>query len=63
MARCKNAGGGPDDEDPRPLPCLTAQQKVKAKMTTKKKCKSDDVEAERAAVVAALLGAKPVGMD
>ena len=53
MARCKNAGGGPDDEDPRPLPRLTAQQKGKAKTTTKKKHKRDDVEAERAVAVAA----------
>ena len=53
MARCKNAKGGPGDEDPRPPPRLTAQQKVKVKMTTKKKCKRDDVEVERAAAVAA----------
>ena len=52
MARCKNVGGGPSDEDPRPLPRLTAQQKGKTKKTTKKKHKFDDVEAERAAVVA-----------
>ena len=51
MARCKNARGGPDDEDPRPLPRLTAQQKGKAKTTTKKKHRRDDVEAERAAAV------------
>ena len=51
MARCKNAGGGPGDEDPWPLPRLTAQQKGKAKNTTKKKRKFDDVEAERAAAV------------
>ena len=55
MAHCKNVRGGPDDEDPRPLLCLTAQQKEKAKKTTKKKSKLDDVEAERAtAVVAAV---------
>ena len=53
MARCKNVGGGPGDEDPRPPPRLTAQQKGKAKKTTKKKHKRDDVEAERAAAVAA----------
>ena len=54
MARCKNAGGGPSDEDPRPLPRLTAQEKGKAKKSiTKKKRKIDDVEAERAAAVAA----------
>ena len=52
MARCKNVGGGPGDEDPTPLPRLTTQQKGKAKKTTKKKRKFDDVEAERAAIVA-----------
>ena len=52
-ARCKNVGGGLGDEDPTPPPRLTAQQKGKAKKTTKKKCKIDDVEAERAAAVAA----------
>ena len=51
MACCKNARGGPGDEDPRPPPRLTAQQKGKAKKTTKKKQKLDDVEAERAAAV------------
>ena len=53
MSRCKNVGGGPGDEDPTPLPRLTTQQKGKAKKTTKKKHKRDDVETERAAVVAA----------
>ena len=53
MAHCKNVKGGPGDEDPRPLPCLTAQQKGNAKKTTKKKRKFDDVEADRAAAVAA----------
>ena len=53
MAHCKNAGGGPDDEDARPPARLTAQQKGKAKMITKKKRKRDDVEAERAAAVVA----------
>ena len=53
MARCKNAGGGPGDEDPRPPPRLTTQQKGKAKKTTKKKRKLDDVEAKRAAAVVA----------
>ena len=52
MARCKNAGGGPGDEDPRPPPHLTAQQKGKTKMITKKKRKIDDVEAERTTAVA-----------
>ena len=55
MAHCKNAGGGPGDEDPRPPPRLTAQEKGKAKKTiTKKKQKFADVETERAAAVAAV---------
>ena len=52
MARWKNIGGGPDDEDPRSLPRLTAQKKGKAKKTTTKKQKLVDVETERAAAVA-----------
>ena len=52
MARCNNISGGPRDENPTPLPHLTAQQKGKAKKTTKKKHKRDDVEVERAAAVA-----------
>ena len=61
MACCKNVGGGPGDEDPRPLPRLTAQQKGKAKTITKKKRKLDDVEAERAAVVAATTERAKIG--
>ena len=54
MARCKNVGGGPGDEDLRPPPRLTTQEKGKAKKTiTKKKRKFADVETERAAAVAA----------
>ena len=53
MARVKNAGGGPSDEDPRPLPRLTAQEKGKVKKTTTKKRKLVDVETERAAAVVA----------
>ena len=53
MARCKNTDGGPGDEDPRPPPCLTAQEKGKAKKTTTKKQKFADVETERVAAVAA----------
>jgi len=41
--------------DLRSLPRLTAQQEGKAKKVTKKKCKLDDVEAERAAAVAAVV--------
>ena len=56
MARCKNIGGGPGDEDPRPPPRLTAQEKGKAKKTiTKKKRKFVYVETERAAAMAAAI--------
>ena len=48
MAHVKNAGGGLGDEDPRPLPCLIAQEKGKAKKITTKKRKLVDVETERA---------------
>ena len=51
MARCKNAGSGPGDEDPWPPPRLTAQEKGKVKKTTMKKQKFIDVETERAAAV------------
>ena len=53
MARVKNTGGGPGDEDPRPPPRLTAQEKGKVKKTTTKKQKLIDVEAERAVAVVA----------
>ena len=43
------------DEDPMPLPRLTAQHKGKVKKVTKKKRKLDDVEAKRAAAVAAVV--------
>ena len=54
MARCKNVVGGPDDDEWRP-PRLTEQEKGKGtkKTTTKKKHKRDDINAERAAEVAA----------
>ena len=55
MARCKNAKGGPGDEDPRPPPRLTAQEKGKAKKTTTKKQKFADVETERATAVEAAI--------
>ena len=54
MAHCKNVRGGPGNEDPRPPPRLIAQQKGKAKTTTKKRNR-DDVEIERAVVVAAAI--------
>ena len=54
MAHCKNARGGPGDEDLRPPPRLSAQEKGKEKkMITKKKHKFADVETKRAAAVAA----------
>ena len=39
MACCKNARGGLSNEDPKPLPRLTAYEKGKAKKTTTKKRK------------------------
>ena len=53
MARVKNARGGPGDEDPRPPPRLTAQEKGKAKKTTTKKRKFADANTEKAATVVA----------
>ena len=54
MARCKNIGGGPSNDDERRHPRLTAQEKVKGpkKITTKKKRKRGDIETEKAAAVA-----------
>ena len=53
MARVKNAGGGPGDEDPRRPPRLPADPKGKAtkKLATKKQ-KYPDVDIARAAAVA-----------
>ena len=53
MARCRNVGGGPGDDESR-LPCLIEQEKGKGpkKTITKKKYKRGDTEAERAAAVA-----------
>ena len=55
MARVKNAEGGPSDEDPRPLPCLPAEVKGKAKKLAMKKRKYADADTERTAVVAAAI--------
>ena len=54
MARVKNAGGGPCDEDPRPSPRLPTDVKGKAtkKLATKKR-KYADADTERAAAVVA----------
>ena len=52
MARVKNAGGGPGDEDPRRPPRLPADPKGKAtKRITTKKRKYPDAETARAAIV------------
>ena len=53
MARVKNTGGGPGDEDPRHPPHLPASPKGKAtkKIATKKR-KYLDAETARAATVA-----------
>ena len=55
MARVKNAGGGPSDEDPRPPPRLPAEVKGKGtKKTTSKKRKFADADTMRAAAVVAI---------
>jgi len=53
MARCKNIGDGPSDDESRP-PGLTEQEKGKGpkKTITKKKHKRGHTEAERAVAVA-----------
>ena len=53
MARTKNVGGGPGDEDQRPLPHQPVDPKGKAtKKLATRKCKYPDAETARAAVVA-----------
>ena len=54
MVRVKNVGGGPGDEDPRPLPRLPSEAKGKAmkKLATKKR-KYANADTERAAAVVA----------
>ena len=54
MARVKNAGGGPGDEDPRPPPRLPSEVKGKAKKTMMKKQKFADADTKRAAAVVAI---------
>ena len=53
MARTKNVGGGPGDEDPRPPPRQPTDPKCKVtkKLATKKR-KYPDVDIARAATVA-----------
>ena len=55
MARVKNIGGGPGDEDPRPSPCHPTDPKGKAtkKLATKKQ-KYPYVDTTRAVIVAAV---------
>ena len=54
MARVKNVGGGPGDEDLRPPPRLSTDVKGKVtKKLTSKKWKYADADTARAAVVAA----------
>ena len=54
MAHVMNVGGGPGDEDLRPLPCLSTKVKGKAtKKITSKKRKYADADTARAAAVAA----------
>ena len=54
MARVKNVGGGPGDEDPRPLPQLPSESKGKAmkKLATKKQKYLDAYIARTVIVVA-----------
>ena len=53
MARVKNVGGGPGDEDPRPSPHQPIDAKGKAmKKLATKKCKYPDADTVRAATVA-----------
>ena len=56
MARIKNVGGGPSDEDPRPPPRLPSEVKGKAtkKLATKKR-KYADADTESVAVVVAAI--------
>ena len=54
MARTKNVGGGPGDDDRRPPPRLPADPKGKVtKKLAKKKQKYPDVDTARAAIVVA----------
>ena len=54
MARVKNVGGGPRDEDLRPPPRLPSEAKGKAtKKLATKKLKYPDANTERAAAVVA----------
>ena len=53
MARVKNVGGGPGDEDPRHPPRLPTDPKGKAtKKLATRKCKYPDADTAREATVA-----------
>ena len=53
MARTKNVGGGPYDEDPKPPPRQPVEPKGKAtKKLVVRKCKYLDADTARAVVVA-----------
>ena len=56
MARVKNVGGGPGDEDPRPPPCqpIDAKGKETKKLATKKRKYPDADTARAAAIVEAV---------
>ena len=62
MARVKNVGGGPGDEDLRPPPRLPSEAKGKAtkKLATKKR-KYPDIDTARAATVAVVAEHAEVG--
>ena len=62
MARVKNVGGGPGDEDLRPPPRLPADAKGKAmkKLATKKQ-KYLDADIARAAIVAVVVESAEAG--
>ena len=62
MARVKNVGGGPGDEDSRPPPLLPSEAKGKAmKKLAIKKRKYTDADTARAAAVAAAIERVEVG--
>ena len=62
MAHVKNVGGGPDDEDLRPLPRLPSVAKGKAtKKLATKMWKYPDADIARAAIVTAATERAEVG--
>ena len=62
IARVKNIGGGPSDEDPRPPPRLPSEAKGKAtKKLAMKKRKYPDADTARVAIVVATAERVEVG--